>query len=108
MQKPIVWMIKEDYISLHTESQGEFPPTSDLTLVWFKHKEIIFMNELRKNYKSFEEGLKDYIASFMAAERDFGCYAPPNEEEKKWLTERFKSLWEAEDCKMEDAVFRYY
>ena len=101
-------MIKEDYISLHMESQGEFPPTSDLTLVWFKHKEIILMNELRKNYKSFEEGLKDYIASFMAAERDFGCYAPPNEEEKKWLTERFKSLWEAEDCKMEDAVFRYY
>ena len=66
------------------------------------------MNELRKNYKSFEEGLKEYIASFMEAEIDFGGYAPPNEEEKKRLTEQFKSLWEAENCKMEDAVFRYY
>ena len=33
LQKPIIWIIKEDYISLHMESQGEFPPTSDLTLV---------------------------------------------------------------------------
>ena len=74
----------------------------------YTKKKKIRMNELRKNYKTFEEGLVDYIGSFMEAERDFGCYAPPNEEEKKRLTERFKTLWDAENCKMEDAVFRYY
>ena len=66
------------------------------------------MNELRKHYKTFEEGLQDYTASFMEAEKDFGCYAPPNEEEKKRLTEQFKALWEAENCTMEEAEFRYY
>ena len=66
------------------------------------------MNELRKNYKTFEDGLKDYIASFMAAEKDFGCCAQPNEEEKERLTQQFKNLWEAEDCSMEEATFRHY
>lgn len=66
------------------------------------------MNEIRKEYKTFEEGLDAYIGSFMDAERDFGCYLPPNEEEKKRLAERFKVLWEAEDCTLEEMVFRYY
>ena len=66
------------------------------------------MNEIRKNYKTFEDGLKDYIGSFMQAERDFGCCAPPNEQEKKRLTDQFKALWEKEDCKLEDMEFRYY
>ncbi len=66
------------------------------------------MNEIRKNYKTFEEGFKDYIANFMAAERDFGCYATPNAEEKKRLEKRFKALWDAEECKMEDMEIRYY
>ena len=66
------------------------------------------MNEVRNKYKSFEEGFNDYIASFMEAESDFGCYAPPNEEEKKRLRERFQVLWDSENCKLEEAEFRYY
>ena len=66
------------------------------------------MNELRKKYKDFEEGFKDYVASFMAAEKDFGNCAPPNEEETARLREKFKVLWEAENCTMEEAKFRYY
>ena len=68
------------------------------------------MNEIRQNYKTFEEGFKYYIACFMDMERDFGCYAPPNEKEKVWLEKRFKLLWEAENATIEDMEldFRYY
>jgi hypothetical protein len=66
------------------------------------------MNELRKNYKTFEEGLKDYVASFMEAEKDFGNRSQPNEQEMKQLTEQFKALWEAESCTIEEAKFKYY
>lgn len=66
------------------------------------------MNELRKNYKSFEDGLKDYVASFMEAEKDFGNQAQPSEEEMERLRAEFKVLWEKENCTMEEAEFRYY
>ena len=66
------------------------------------------MNELRKNYKTFEDALNDYIASFMEAERDFGCYAPPTEKERERLAEQLKSLWNAETCSLDAMEFRYY
>ena len=66
------------------------------------------MNELRKVYKTFEDGFKDYIGSFMEAEADFGCHLPPNEKETERLRERFKVLWEAENCTLEEMQFRYY
>ena len=34
------------------------------------------MNEIRQNYKTFEDGFKNYIASFMDAEHDFGMLCP--------------------------------
>ena len=66
------------------------------------------MNELRKNYKTFEEGLKDYVANWKAREKDFGNYSEPNEKELKQLTDRFKVLWESENCKMEEMEFKDY
>lgn len=66
------------------------------------------MNELRKKYKTFEEGFDDYVGSFMEAEADFGSYLPPNEEEKNRMREQFKCLWDAENCSLEEATFRYY
>jgi hypothetical protein len=65
------------------------------------------MNELRRNYKSFEAGLKDYVASFMAAEKDFGNHCSPTEKEMERLRGEFRNLWEAEDSTMEEAEFRY-
>lgn len=66
------------------------------------------MNELRNKYKTFEDGFKDYVASFMEAEADFGSHLPPNEKETERLKDQFKALWEAENCTMEEATFRYY
>ena len=65
------------------------------------------MNELRKNYKTFEDAFNDYLASWMEAEKDFGNHLPPNEQEKERLREQFKPLWEAENCKMEEMNFHY-
>ena len=66
------------------------------------------MNKLRENYKTFEEGFKDYLASWIAREKDFGYCATPSEEDKERLKERFKTLWEAEDCPMKEAIFQDY
>ena len=66
------------------------------------------MNALKKKYKTFEEGFNDYLASFMEAEADFGCHLPPNETEKARMKEQFKNLWNAENCSLEEATFRYY
>ena len=66
------------------------------------------MNELRNNYKTFEDGFKDYLASWVERERDFGYCAQPTEKDKEWLKDRFKLLWEAENCEMKEAKFLDY
>lgn len=66
------------------------------------------MNEIRQTYKTFEEGFKAYIANFMDAEHDFGCYAPPNEKEMKRFESQFRKLWEAENATLAAMEFRYY
>ena len=66
------------------------------------------MNEIREHYKNFEDAFSEYLGSWMEAEKDFGCYLPPNEEELTRLRDRFKSLWEAENCSLEEIEFRYY
>ena len=66
------------------------------------------MNEIRKKYKTFDDAFKDYVASFMEAEADFGSHLPPNEKELERLKDQFKPIWEAEDCKLEEMNFRYY
>ena len=66
------------------------------------------MNEIRQKYKTFDDAFKDYLASWMAAEKDFGSHLPPNKEEVERLKSSFKQLWEAEDCKLEAMEFRYY
>lgn len=66
------------------------------------------MNEVRQNYKTFEDAFKDYVASFMEAEADFGSHLPPTEKELERLKEQFKPIWEAENSTMEEMEFRYY
>lgn len=58
------------------------------------------MNELRSTYKTFEEGLEDYLAQKRSQERDCGNCQPPSEEEIQRLTSRFKRWWEMEDFKL--------
>ena len=52
------------------------------------------MNELRTKYKSFSEGLEDFLAIQQAQERDCGNYEPMSQQEKERLTKTFKSWWE--------------
>ena len=66
------------------------------------------MNAIKQKYKTFENAFKDYVASFMEAEADFGNRSQPNEKELARLKEQFKPIWEAEDSKLEQMTFRYY
>ena len=66
------------------------------------------MNEIRNKYKTFEDAFKDYVASFMEAEADFGSHLPPNEKELERLKAQFQPIWEAENSKLEEMEFRYY
>lgn len=66
------------------------------------------MNELRKNFKSFEEGLKHYLYMMQCQEKDCGNCAPPTEEELKNLKERFKKFWEMEDFEMPKNCWGWY
>lgn len=65
------------------------------------------MNEIRQKYKTFEDAFKDYVESWMSAEKDFGNHLPPNKEETERLKSFFKPIWEAEDSKLEEMEFRY-
>ena len=58
------------------------------------------MNELRKKYKSYSEGLADFLAIQQAQERDCGNYEPMSQEEKERLTEMFKDWWDLEEFQM--------
>ena len=66
------------------------------------------MNEIREHYKNFEDAFSEYLSSWMDAEKDFGCYLPPNEKEMERLRDRFKSIWDAENCSLDAIEFRYY
>jgi hypothetical protein len=66
------------------------------------------INELRKEFDTFEDGLGWYIGTFMSAERDFGCYMPPNEKEKERLGKQFLNAWNNPNSTLENSEFHYF
>lgn len=66
------------------------------------------INELRKKFDTFEDGLGWYIGTFMSAERDFGCYMPPNKEEEERFRTQFRDMWNNPNSTLENSEFRYY